>query len=267
MRSVRQPFLDAMLTGAKAAGDVARRLQGKVPRERKRGPTDEAEALTAVDLAAQDLLLRLLARDLPQVAVDAEEDTDTLGLLPHREEPDRPLVVLDPLDGTAAYADGSARYGVMAGLIEGGHFQAAVLHFPAWALTVWTDGERVQREGALPPREADVLVTPWMPRPVRRALRQAGFEVQGSRCSAVDGVAPVLGVADASVCDGCADRRRAIALFVSHAAGYPVWLGKGLWRGQDPEGCRQAFGLVARDPVMLQSLRERVETTLNGAGR
>lgn len=233
--------------------------------EWKAAGTPEAEVRTAVDLAAQDVLLRILFEVLPDVQIDAEECTDTLRLFSGTE--DRPIVVIDPIDGSAAYCQGSDRYAVMAGLIDEGRFAASVVHFPALDRTLIADGTVLEVLGsgvsAAPPlpKECDVLVTPWMGARFRDALAgpEMDLSVRSSRCSAVDGAAPVLGVADGAVCDGCADRRRALALFISHTAGHPVMMGGRVWTGEDPiELDRRLFSAVARDEALMRTLQNRL---------
>lgn len=64
-----QRFIDIFRIAALQAGSVASRLQGEVRTQRKAGAASpEAQALTAVDLATQDVVLHLLHALLPQEA-------------------------------------------------------------------------------------------------------------------------------------------------------------------------------------------------------
>ena len=75
-------FIEVFRLCALQAGSVARYLQGKVTVEQKAGQgSPEAAALTAVDLATQDVILQALAAALPELAVDAEEDVAALDAL------------------------------------------------------------------------------------------------------------------------------------------------------------------------------------------
>src|SRR5688572_7819916 len=112
-------FIDAFSLAARQAGAVARRLQGEVRLRQKGGSTPESAALTAVDLATQDVILLALRRALPDVAVDAEEDTETVALF-EPAAPGRALVVIDPVDGTLNYSAGSTDYAVMGSLVADG---------------------------------------------------------------------------------------------------------------------------------------------------
>lgn len=235
-------FVEVARLAARQAGAVASRLQGEVSRWEKEGEaTPESSALTTADLACQDILLLALHDTFPDIAVDAEEDTDTVGLfLP--EDGARPVVVLDPIDGTFNYSRGSRDYAVMAGWIEDGRYAAAVVLFPEWGELLWTaDGRTVHRERdggelervTLPPRTSRVQVAPGLDDAQTAALEALGLEVTVCRCSAVDSSAPAR-TGDSAASIGPLDRRRAIALFLTAAAGGTVLAGGRPWRGEDP---------------------------------
>lgn len=118
------------------AGAVARHLQGKVKAERKGSGTPESDALTAVDLATQDVILHLLHDRMPEVAMDAEEDTPALSLF-ERPDPQAALVVVDPVDGTLNYIRRSDDYAVMGALLREQRYTAAVIYFPAYGTCYW----------------------------------------------------------------------------------------------------------------------------------
>jgi len=238
-----RPFVRAMRIAALQAGDLARRLQGQVVNRKKRtaSGTPESEALTAADLAAQDVILHLLADALPGISVDAEEDTDTVQLFAPAAA-GRDEVVVDPIDGTFSYLQGSDDFAVMAALVRSGRLAAAVVAYPAHGRLYWAiagqgcfaqpagaAAERV-RLGDLPRR---VLVTPRTPRGWQDALETAGYEVSRCPCSAVSSGAPVLG-RGCSVYRGRADRRRTIALLLTSEAGGVALFGERRWRGEDP---------------------------------
>jgi fructose-1,6-bisphosphatase/inositol monophosphatase family enzyme len=255
-------FVEVFRLAALQAGAVARHLQGKVCAETKGGGTPEAEALTAVDLAAQDVLLHLLRARMPQVAVDAEEDTALVSGFP-RATPGGPLVVLDPVDGTLNYIRGSRDYAVMGSLLQEGRYTSAVVHFPAHGTTYWAvrgegchavdaDGteDRCTAAGA-----ADrIFHTPRTPAAWRAQIGAHTGDVRLCRCSAVDGSAPATGRARAAVAEGRADRRRAIALFLSLEAGATVRMGSRIWEGEDPQSL--PAGLA---PTVVADTAERAE--------
>lgn len=234
-------FVEVMRFAALQAGAVARRLQAYVPHERKKATgSAESEALTVIDLASQDLLLRELHRAFPEVSVDAEEDTELVHLFAP-ERPNGPVVVVDPIDGTLNYTRGSDDYAVMVALIAEGVYQASVLHFPNHAMTCWAQrgagcfverGSRTMRVREAP-ASSEVLVSPKVPAAIQEALGGLG-RVTVSRCSAVDAAAPAIGRAKLSLSSDRADRRRAIGFLPTVEAGGSVLFGDQRWRGEDP---------------------------------
>jgi fructose-1,6-bisphosphatase/inositol monophosphatase family enzyme len=240
---LRHRFIEVFRVAAVQAGSVARRLQGKVCLEMKRGEdSPEGAALTAVDMAAQDVILHFLHRFIPDAAIDAEEDTETVSLFP-TAAPDRPLIVIDPIDGTLNYSRASADYAVMGALLLSGFYEAALIYFPARGEMFWSirgEGCRAWKEGGpdVPvhpnPPPQRVLITPWFPRSWSKMLRSAGFEEEVSRCSAVDASVAATGRAAASVSRGRPDRRRALGYLLTLEAGGAVRFGKETWRGEDP---------------------------------
>lgn len=259
-----QCFVETFRLAARQAGAVALHLRGKVKAESKPADGAEAEALTAVDLATQDLILHLLHDRLPNVAMDAEEDTETLALFA-RNDSASALVVVDPIDGTLNYIRGSDDFAVMGALLRDGVYTAAVIHFPVQRATYW--GIRGQGvfgvRGSAHPRHchaaeaADrIFYAPRAPSAWRSALSAYAAEVELCRCSAVDSSAPVSGRAKAAVAGGRADRRRAIGLFLSLEAGAAVRMGSLHWRGEDPEHLSADLRptIVAQTPALADAL-------------
>lgn len=238
-----EQFIEVFRLAALQAGSLARRLQGKIlPQTKKNFTTPEGAALTAVDLAAQDVMLQLLHEAFPEASIDAEEETDTARLFPPIQK-DRPLIIVDPIDGTLNYSRGSVDYGIMGAWFSEGLYRAALIHFPASRELYWAvrdGGCWRQREwekpapfnhGSLPPR---VLITPSVDKTWSSRLRLAGFEVSVSRCSAVDSSAPATRRAAAAVSPGRPCRRRAIGFLLTTEAGGVVKRGERVWQGEDP---------------------------------
>lgn len=262
-------FVEVFRAAAAQAAAVARSLQGEVRRRSKPGDgSPEAEALSAADLACQELILLRLAEVWPGLGMDAEEDSPALGLF-GAAEPGRPTVVLDPIDGSRNYLAGSNDYAVMAALIDEGLYQASVVHFPARHVCYWAirgdgchrhyDGGAVQRlsVGVPPPR---LLIPPRFPALARRRLRALGDEVLVSRCSAIDAAAPALGRARGAVNLDAPDRRRAIGFLLTLEAGGAVLFGDRLWRGEDMAGNPWTAGAhaVAESPRAAAALLQAV---------
>ena len=265
-------FIQAFRLAALQASCVSRRLQGEVTSQKKTDQrTPESQALTAVDLATQDLILHLLHAALPEVAVDAEEDTDTVRLFASFEN-NRPLVIIDPIDGTLNYSQGSGDYAIMGALCQNGIYRAVVVHFPAWKEIYWAaqgQGCWMLKEGGkshqmvigdLPPR---VLINRAVPERLREALQKIGLEPVRSRCSAVDASSPVTGRAAASVYMGTPGRRRAIGFLLTLEAGGVVLVGGRLWKGEDPLELTESGkpAVVAES----QETADRILATINQA--
>lgn len=262
MRIDPHRFVTVLRASARQAGAVARHLQGKVRIEHKRERgIPESTVVTAVDRATQEVLLLRLHEAFPDVAVDAEEDTETV-LRFAEEAPGRDLVVLDPVDGTLAYTRGSDDWAVMGALIRDGVFVASLVHFPAHALTCWAvrgEGAWIARgdaEGAriapMPRSPDDLLVAPLVDRHHVDRVRALRLNPVRSRCSAVDATAPAIGRARASIAGDRADRRRALGFLVTTESGGAVRFGDHAWAGEDPVRLsRHAAPTVAADSAEL----------------
>jgi len=252
-------FLSVFRLAARQAGSVARHLQGEVTVHEKEGATTpESAALSAADLATQDVILLLMREAFADLAADAEEETTARALF-SPEASGRPLLVVDPIDGSYNYLRGSRDYAVMGGWLREGRFRAALVHFPAWKRTFWGQGDQAwQQEGDADPTvarldgpEDHILVTPRLSAERVARLRGAGFTVAVSRCSAVDATAPINGLAAAAVATGPTSRRRPSALYVTLCAGATVFLGGRPWQGEDP------VDLVGRDePIVCATTAE-----------
>jgi fructose-1,6-bisphosphatase/inositol monophosphatase family enzyme len=236
-------FIEVFQLAALQAGSVARRLQGEIQLQSKnKFSTPEGAALSAVDLAAQDVILHLLHGAFPEAAIDAEEETDTVQLFPPFQG-DRPLVIVDPIDGSLNYMKGSLDYAVMGAWFSQGLYRAALIHFPARRELYWAvrgGGCWHQRDWQKPAPvdrgnlTAQVLVTPSVDEAWSKRLRMAGFEVALSRCSAVDSSAPATKRAAAALSPGRPCRRRAIGFLLTTEAGGTVIIGDRVWQGEDP---------------------------------
>jgi myo-inositol-1(or 4)-monophosphatase len=89
---------------------------------RSKGPTDY---VSEVDLAAEEAILAVFAKELPEAAILAEE---TSAMVP-RERLTRGLaVVADPLDGTTNFLHGYPEYAVSIAVLRDGEPVAAVVH-------------------------------------------------------------------------------------------------------------------------------------------
>jgi len=246
-------FIEVFRAAALQAGAVARRLQGEIRPRSKEGDNPESEALSAADLASQDVLLLRLADAFPHAAVDAEEDTQTARLFPP-PAPEQPLIVVDPIDGSLNYLRGAKAYAVMAAWIAGGQYLASVIYFPAWRIMYWAEAHKGcyrQRDGGTPEPAAwtnlprRILVPPRTPQAARRRLQALGFDVKVSHCSAVDSAGPALGRAVGSAGLLAPDRRRAIGFLLACEAGGSVMFPDGPWHSGDPKVGARKLGAHA----------------------
>ncbi len=262
-------FVAQFRAAALQAAAVARSLQGEVRRRSKpAGGGREGEAVSAADIACQDVILLRLAERFADAALDAEEESRSVEAFA-AASPERPLLVLDPIDGSYNYLSGARDYAVMAAWIEQGVYQASVVHFPAYHLTYWAtrgggcyrqpDGAPAERVTA-PRLPSRLLVPPRTPRAAQRRLGGLGYDVAVSRCSAVDASAAALDRGSAAVALLAPDRRRAIGFLLSVEAGGAVLFDDGPWAGEDPLTTRRSLAAhaVADSPGRAAQLLEAV---------
>lgn len=129
-------FLSAVVEAARAAGQAILEVRGGPPlqiRQKAEGPVTQA------DLAANTLLeARLRALDT-SAAWLSEETADSPERLTRRR-----LWIVDPLDGTQEFIQGSPHFAVSIALVEDGRPLLGVLHFPVGDATL----QAVAGEGA-----------------------------------------------------------------------------------------------------------------------
>jgi fructose-1,6-bisphosphatase/inositol monophosphatase family enzyme len=172
---------------ARAAGDLILRLRPNLTRSTK----SDGSIVTNADLAAADLIRSRFSAAFPDDAVLTEEDFDDSG------RPAAPRCwLIDPIDGTKAYAGQSDDFDVYIALIEGGIPIAAVTHQPVTGRSLaaavgegaWQSNgntwERIENFSArVPPR---IVTRHWLGAPAnwesiqRVAERVGGTAVQAS---------------------------------------------------------------------------------------
>jgi fructose-1,6-bisphosphatase/inositol monophosphatase family enzyme len=108
-----------------------------------RSKTDALDLVTDADGAAEAMITAGLLRRFPGAVVVGEEATAAdPSLLGRLGDADLAFVV-DPVDGTANFADGLPLFGVMAGALIRGEVVAAAIHDPVgddWALALRGEG-------------------------------------------------------------------------------------------------------------------------------
>jgi len=171
------------------------RALGKDEVREKSGPMD---LVTAADIAAERALTRHLLRAFPGTLVVGEEAaTDDPSLLELISK-DKPVWLLDPIDGTLNFAHGRRGFGVIVAYVEGGKTLAGWIHDPLENVTVtaisgegaWCGAARLRVSDAAPLSQMTGAAYGEIPGrgPVGDILRQSG-KIGGLRnvmCGAVD---------------------------------------------------------------------------------
>ena len=137
----------------RVAGQLHLPLFGQdVAREEK----SPGEVVSRVDTEAERLLTDGLAEITPGVAVIGEETATTDPSLLRALHGDRPVWLVDPLDGTGQFLNGSPDHAVMLAMVDRGRTVCAVVHQPQHRRTytaeigagTWRDGVRLRRDPA-----------------------------------------------------------------------------------------------------------------------
>lgn len=115
-------ILQAAGRAALTAGEIIRGLYGKPHQIRHKGVID---LVTEADLASEKAIIDLLGRELPNIAVMAEESSSAYSTTTTGE-----TWVIDPLDGTTNFAHGFPYFGVSIGYVVDGVPLAGVIYCP-----------------------------------------------------------------------------------------------------------------------------------------
>ena len=193
-------FVELLGPALRQAAGVARTLEGRVANQPKAADSAVKAALTLADSAAQETILVALSEHFPQVALRAEEETPSVASFPP-EAPGRPLVVIDPIDGTLhSYLERRGPYAVMVGLARQGRYEAALVALPREGLFFDAvrggEARRQRPHGAARSIRARaegeaVIVSHEMPEKVLERLEERGFApVPG--CGGAISVAPLI---------------------------------------------------------------------------
>lgn len=159
-----EALLARVIDATRAAGEAILEVRAGAVleiRQKVDGP------VTAADLAANRLLEERLRPLVPQAAWLSEETADSSDRLSRRS-----VWVVDPLDGTQEFIQGTGDFGVSVGLVEDGRPVLGVLHFPTTRQTLWATrgGGAFERVGE---GEARSLCVSKATGAVRLALRWA----------------------------------------------------------------------------------------------
>jgi 3'(2'),5'-bisphosphate nucleotidase len=126
----------SLALAAREAGRVLAQMQPQNPAPELKA---DLSPVTAADRAAEALILTALRRDFPDIPVISEENTEShVALAASR------FFLVDPLDGTRAFIQGTPDFCVSIGLVENGLPVAGALHAPIADETFWA-GESLWR--------------------------------------------------------------------------------------------------------------------------
>ena len=133
-------FFSRIVLAIRQAGMVAKSFQGKVQNEGKvaEGFETDSEILkmkraakTVIDEVVQEILLIAIKDilDPKKITIDAEEETPSLPFFSNKNA--EISIVIDPIDGTFEYLNGSDSYSVCLGVVEKNKVTMAFVYFPA----------------------------------------------------------------------------------------------------------------------------------------
>ena len=140
----RVALVVAMLEAALTAGDrILAVPTDALATERK---TDQSP-VTVADKAADAAITEILAAKAPGIPIVSEENAAT-----HATAPTGPYFIVDPLDGTRGFIEGSDEFTVNIALIEGGLPTLGVVLVPRWRELYWVgaDGRAMMQRGGEP---------------------------------------------------------------------------------------------------------------------
>lgn len=116
--------LDLLLEAARAAGEVALGYTGKTAKRWEK--PDGAGPVTEADIAVNLMLEKHLRAARPDYGWLSEESDDGKARLDHER-----VFIIDPIDGTRSFADGSDIWAHSIAIVENGEPIAAVIYLPA----------------------------------------------------------------------------------------------------------------------------------------
>ena len=130
----RAALVAAMLEATKLAGDrILAVSAGALNPERK---SDESP-VTAADRAADAAIVEILSAKAPGIPIVSEENAASIAVGP----PPGPYFLVDPLDGTRGFIEGSDEYTVNIALIEDGVPVLGTILVPRWRELTWVSAD------------------------------------------------------------------------------------------------------------------------------
>jgi len=176
------------------AGALALRHFQHVASERKADRT----LVTAADREVESFLVRELGSRLPEAGILGEEGAARGGQGPYR-------IVLDPIDGTAAFVAGLPTWCVCIGILRGDEPVAGVVHLPcvretysALRAEAWWNGSRLPPLAAATDPGGDRFIVAHAKAHLRHRVRYPG-KVRSLGSSAYHAALVARGVAEAAL--------------------------------------------------------------------
>ncbi len=231
----------------------------------KSGPLDP---VTDADRRAEAALIEGLAALLPGVAAMGEESVAADPTLLAALDTDRPIFVIDPIDGTQNYVAGLPLFGMMIALVQQNQVYAGLIYDPirddtvlAWqggGAWLWRGGERTRLAVAPPaPLHSMIAAVSWQyMRDPERALVLSGLPALGQipnfRCAAHTYRAIAMGAIHATLSRRTLPWDHAAGgLIAAEAGGVVRHPGGAAWRPNAVEGGI----MVAPDAASWQALQ------------
>ncbi len=115
--------LPLLIDAARKAGEIATRFSGA--QAQRWDKPDGAGPVTEADLAVNEMLEQMLPKARPDYGWLSEETEDS----PERLSRDRAFII-DPIDGTRSFAEGSRTWAHSLAVTEHGEVTAAVIYLP-----------------------------------------------------------------------------------------------------------------------------------------
>ena len=140
----RATLIVAMLEAAVTAGDRILAVSANALGTEHKA---DRSPVTLADKAADVAITEILAARAPGIPIVSEENTAS-----HATAPAGPYFLVDPLDGTRGFIEGSDEFTVNIALIETGAPTLGVILVPRWRELYWVsaDGKAMMERGGAP---------------------------------------------------------------------------------------------------------------------
>jgi fructose-1,6-bisphosphatase/inositol monophosphatase family enzyme len=186
----------AALIAEVAATEIQPRFRKLAAHEqREKGPGD---IVTIADERAEAALTPLLMAQVPNSIVIGEEAAAKDPTLIHRLSGDQIAWIVDPVDGTANFAEGKADFVSMVALVRGDELIASWIHLPTTGQTAIAeqgggatfDGKRIPKLAPAAEHIAGVVAVGKLSAPSLHpradALRRTIRQIKSLRCAGLD---------------------------------------------------------------------------------